>query len=66
MAEGMEKQVADEIRYTCCICGKKAEGFGNNPQPIKDKGRCCDACNAEVVIPARLGIMIKNKKAGAR
>ena len=51
----MEKQVADEIKYTCCICGKKAEGFGNNPQPIKDKGRCCDACNAEVVIPARLG-----------
>ena len=36
----MEKQVADEIKYTCCICGKKAEGFGNNPQPIKDKGRC--------------------------
>ena len=54
------------MKYTCCICGKKAEGFGNNPQPIKDKGRCCDTCNAEVVIPARLGIMIKNKKAGAR
>ena len=40
MAGRMEKQVADEIKYTCCICGKKAEGFGNNPQPIKDKGRC--------------------------
>ena len=66
MAGRMEKQVADEIKYTCCICGKKAEGFGNNPQPIKDKGRCCDACNVEVVILARLGIIIKNKKAGAR
>ena len=54
------------MKYICCICGKKAEGYGNNPQPVKDKGRCCDACNAEVVIPARLGIMIKNKKAGAR
>lgn len=61
----MEKQVADEIKYTCCICGKEFTGWGNNPDPIKKSGRCCDACNAEVVIPVRLGIMIKSKKAGA-
>lgn len=26
---------------------------GNNAQPIND-GRCCDKCNWEVVIPARI------------
>lgn len=44
---------------TCCICGKKYIGFGNNPYPVADTnlrdlvGRCCDTCNATVVIPAR-------------
>ena len=47
---------------TCCICGKTFEGWGNNPDPITDKdgnlfpesARCCDECNNEYVIPARL------------
>jgi hypothetical protein len=26
---------------------------GNNAQPVND-GRCCDECNMDVVIPARL------------
>ena len=63
----MEKADGGEcMKYTCCICGKKAEGFGNNPEPVKSKGECCDTCNAEVVIPVRLGIMIKRNKAGAK
>ena len=40
----------------CCICGKKLLGedeFGNNPEPVKSKGRCCNACNWMYVIPAR-------------
>jgi hypothetical protein len=43
----------------CSICDKaipvKEGGWseGNNAQPIND-GRCCDECNANVVIPARL------------
>lgn len=37
----------------CCICGKEFEGFGNNANPVMD-GICCDDCNANVVIPARL------------
>ncbi len=36
----------------CVICKKKFDGFGNNPQPLKEKGRCCDECN-EAVIEAR-------------
>lgn len=39
--------------YTCCICGKECEGYGNNPYPLKLTGECCDECN-EKVIEARL------------
>ena len=28
--------------------------FGNNPAPLRDKGRCCNECNWELVIPARM------------
>lgn len=38
----------------CCICGKEFEGWGNNPWPIKQDGECCDTCNAEKVVPARI------------
>ena len=37
----------------CTICGEEIKGFGNNASPIK-VGRCCDKCNQEKVIPARL------------
>lgn len=35
------------------ICGKEYEGCGNNAQPVNN-GRCCDECNAKVVIPTRM------------
>ena len=35
--------------YICCICGKKFKGYGNNPWPIKEEGRCCDECNNKVI-----------------
>ncbi len=48
----------------CDICGnpidihydKKGEAYwteGHNARPVVN-GRCCDRCNAEVVIPARI------------
>lgn len=44
-------------RY-CCLCGKKMKPgeWGNNPEPIKpySSGTCCDECNMEKVVPARL------------
>ena len=42
-----------EEEYICCICGKRFKGYGNNPDPVKEEGRCCDECNIKVVIPAR-------------
>lgn len=42
----------------CCICGKAIESegdwhSGHNAEPVA-KGRCCRACNDNVVVPARL------------
>lgn len=44
----------EEQHHTCCICGKEFIGYGNNPDPVEKSGRCCDECNATVVIPERL------------
>ncbi len=43
----------------CVICGEPYTGYGHNPEPIfpMSRGRCCDVCNATVVIPYRLGGM---------
>ena len=40
----------------CCICGCKFTGWGNNPWPLDEdpNATCCDNCNAEKVIPARI------------
>jgi len=40
----------------CCICGKEFVGFGNDPWPLSEKRTdvCCDDCNYEKVIPARM------------
>lgn len=48
----VEEELEDE--HKCCICGEPIEGHGNNPFPVKAEGDCCDKCNAEVVIPARI------------
>ena len=45
----------------CCICDKIFIGYGNNPMPIKEKGRCCDSCNPKV-IRARLRDSYKGKE----
>lgn len=41
--------------FKCCICGKDIDDdFGNNPIPIRVRGKCCDECNIAYVIPARI------------
>ena len=37
----------------CVLCGSLFVGYGHNPAPLADEGRCCDACNMHVVM-ARL------------
>ncbi len=36
--------------YTCCFCGGRFIGEGNDPSPLKEEGRCCDDCNIDVII----------------
>ena len=50
----MRKLDRGEKRNDCCICEYEIEGYGNNPDPVREDGRCCDKCNAEKVIPARI------------
>lgn len=37
----------------CCICHKEFTEYGNNAEPVM-KGTCCDKCNMDKVIPARI------------
>ena len=45
--------------HICCICGKRFFGHGNNPSPIvkNQNARCCNGCNATIVIPERFARM---------
>jgi hypothetical protein len=45
-----EQRAASSI---CSICQKGFTGYGHNAHPVND-GRCCDACNASVIVPTRL------------
>ena len=36
--------------YTCVICNEVCEGYGNNPAPLVNEGKCCDDCNGLVII----------------
>lgn len=45
----------------CCICGREFEGWGNNPWPVESEGECCDECNIEIVIPARISLMYRGR-----
>lgn len=49
----------------CSICKKEIENRngwagGHNAEPVNN-GRCCDVCNATVVIPTRIKLMLGNK-----
>lgn len=55
------ESLEDEETFTCCICGEESHGYGNNPEPIKHEGKCCDSCNAKFVIPARLEQLSKKE-----
>ena len=57
----MSDVTGDDVR-TCSICGELYRGLSNSAAPVQYPnatfwdGRCCDACNAKHVIPARLGL----------
>ena len=46
----------------CVICQDPYYGYGNNPAPLRDEGSCCDECNMEYVIPARIKYYYANER----
>lgn len=58
--ESIVKESADG--KPCVICGKSFTGWGNDPWPVKEEGYCCDKCNMEVVLPARLALLAKSEQ----
>ena len=57
-----EENTAKQEIWRCVICHEHFTGFGNNPDPVKNYGDCCDACNTNAVIPARITGIINNKE----
>lgn len=41
-------------KLICCICGKEIKGEGHNAEPYVIDGLCCEKCNIEKVMPARI------------
>lgn len=50
------EEVFDD-RKRCVLCGSPIAGYGNNPDPLAQAGRCCDDCNTTKVIPARIAAL---------
>ena len=59
MTEYIAGEGGRKMKTNCCICGKEIIGFGNNPWPIKDSGYCCDECNSEFVLQARIEMLVR-------
>ena len=38
----------------CVICQKDFEGIGANPDPVSLFGVCCNTCDEQKVVPARV------------
>ena len=55
-----EVLIKKDISIDCVICKQPIpsdpDGWngGHNPQPVRDKGRCCGECNDTIVLPKRL------------
>ena len=48
-------KLKEEKKDKCVVCGKEIQGYGNNAEPLK-KGRCCDKCNAKVILARLKGV----------
>ena len=46
----LEEIKIQDLPKTCVLCKSEFYGFGNNPEPLADEGRCCDSCNTDVIM----------------
>ena len=49
-SEAEKAQWEKDHTLVCPICGKTFIGYGNNPYPIMEDGKCCDDCNLWVIL----------------
>ena len=49
-------------KHKCPLCGKTFRGYGNNPRPLDIKGKVCDECNVNVIIPLRMMEIFSRKR----
>ena len=59
---GREEEAKAVGNPICCLCKKECEcQYGNNPDPVvsTNGSRCCNVCNMEKVLPARIGMVRK-------
>ena len=51
-----------KVMVDCSLCGAPLDDFGHNPWPLalNEKERCCDKCNIEKVVPARIEMLYNN------
>jgi len=57
----MQKTMGNSLKK-CPICRVMYVGYGNNPFPLNVLGNCCDSCNLEFILPARIAILINTVK----
>lgn len=50
-----------EVKHKCPICHRTYTGYGHNALPVWP-GRCCDKCNRDYVIPARMAMLVEQEK----
>lgn len=52
----MENRKGPDTRKKCPICRRRYDGPGHDALPVWP-GRCCDKCNRDYVIPARMMLL---------
>ena len=52
----MENRKGPDTRKKCPICRRRYDGPGYDALPVWP-GRCCDKCNRDYVIPARMMLL---------
>jgi hypothetical protein len=50
----LRKKFQPDETIKCCLCNEIVNEFGNNAEPLIEDGICCNKCNWEKVIPARI------------
>ncbi len=63
------EEIAGTPIWKCVICEEHFTGYDNNPDPVvatgpDNPGGCCDACNTNKVIPARMAELMQMNHLG--